>query len=253
MNTYSMQPLAAETKIECAIAGCNSNFETTEPVLPQARFLCRHHSREDQVTSAGRSYAPDRDEQDTALRFQERQFDKSLRGSKKPFGTSHIHRRGNRTKEGDESTELLLKNFAQSLPRRFSVQTVTNYESSRHDFPDWVKSDLVSFIINRLDTRERNDLLRRKVPLWAALDHAILVEYYLLYTPDEEILDKYRFCLQSEAAGKKRWTSSVNALKNRRLRLVKEGNAMFGENETADQADGAKETRNDNAALIRNF
>jgi hypothetical protein len=258
MNTHPTQPpvvtpataLRAKS-IDCAIAGCNSKFETTKPASTQVRYLCSHHSRKEHVAAVGRVFDSDTDEQDRGVRFQKYQFDKSLRRSKRPVGTGHIHRQGNPTNEGDESTELLLNKIAQSLPKRFNVQTATNYESHRPESPAWVKAKdlLVTFIKSWLGTRECQDLEQEKVPLWAALDYVILTEYYLQYSTDEDIYEKYEHRLREEAGGKKRWTSSVNALKNRRLRLVKEGNAMFRANGPIEEADRAQETdRNDKAA-----
>jgi hypothetical protein len=231
-NESSSQSTAAPAlkirTINCAIQGCNSKYEITAP-FSKVRYVCSHHGRKDQLAAAGRVFDADNDEKDIVVRFQNHQFDRSLRRSTTPLGTSHVQRQGRPTGEGDESTELLLNKVAQSLPKRFRVQTATNYEGPRPETPDWLKTrDLISFIINRLNEEERHNLLHHKIARWAAVDYVILVEYYLRYTTDEEIFEKYNSHLQAEAEGKRRWTSSVNALKNRRLRLVKEGDAMFG-------------------------
>jgi hypothetical protein len=213
----------------CAVKGCGSKFETIQPLAEGARYVCSHHSLKKHLASIGRVLDPEKDIQGRDIRFQKHQFDKSLRRSVRPFGTSHIHRQGSPTGEGDESTEQLLQTIVQSLPKFFSIRTVTDYQSIRPETPGWVKTrDLISFVLNRLDEQESEELLRHKIPLWAALDHVILTEYYLQYRTDEEIFEQYQDRLKEEAAGKKRWTRSVNALKNRRLRLVAKGDAMFG-------------------------
>jgi hypothetical protein len=201
--------------------------------------VCSHHVREEQLAAIGRVFDFETDEQDKEVRFQDCQFDKGL------------SRQGNSTNQEDESTKPLFNTIAQSLPKRFNVQTVTNYQGPRPDCPAWVKAQnlLVTFIKSRLGTRECQDLPKQKVPLWAALDYVILSEYYLHYRTDEDIYEEYEHRLREEAAGKKRWTSSVNALKNRRFRLVKQGDAMFGANDSREQADGAQEAdRTDEAA-----
>lgn len=79
--------------IKCYMYGCEEVFTTTEPVAAGARFICRHHPRQDQV-KAVREYDPKKDEADRDVRFQSVQFDKDMKRSSKPMGTSHIQRQG---------------------------------------------------------------------------------------------------------------------------------------------------------------
>lgn len=64
--------------IRCAGRGCTSEFKTSEPLSPNAKYSCKSHTR------------PNKDEE----RFQKFQFDADLRRSGTPVGTAHIHNQG---------------------------------------------------------------------------------------------------------------------------------------------------------------
>jgi hypothetical protein len=64
--------------ISCAVSGCESKFETNEPVSPKNRFICRHHPRKVQTETAGRPYEEEKDNQDREVHFQTVAFDPEL-------------------------------------------------------------------------------------------------------------------------------------------------------------------------------
>jgi len=73
--------------IRCAISGCVSTLETNEPVAAEARFICRHHPRREQVEAANRPYDPVGDNTDREVHFQDYQFDPEMARSARPSGT----------------------------------------------------------------------------------------------------------------------------------------------------------------------
>lgn len=80
--------------IKCKVDGCDAVFETKEPLALNATFVCRKHAGVDTKNT---------------VYFQNEQFDKDLRRSGKPVGTSHIHRQGNDTDELARQQEIELK------------------------------------------------------------------------------------------------------------------------------------------------
>jgi hypothetical protein len=63
--------------IKCSFPDCQEKIETSEPVSPNAQFICRFHTGPDTRNK---------------VRFQMHQFDKAL-GGRKPVGTNHIPNR----------------------------------------------------------------------------------------------------------------------------------------------------------------
>ncbi len=63
--------------IKCGIGDCPSVFQTEEALSPNARYVCRLHSKTEQTVF-----------------FQDAQFDKGLKMAKKPQGTTHIKNQG---------------------------------------------------------------------------------------------------------------------------------------------------------------
>jgi hypothetical protein len=106
----------------------------------------------------------------------------------------------------------------------------------RSDTPFWVITSLSKFILSRVKEVNKDD--NQELPLRATLDYRILRDYYLNQCTDEEIFDEYKIKLREDRrrtrrttksfAWSTRWTSTADALKGRRLRLVKEGNLTFG-------------------------
>lgn len=64
--------------IRCSISGCSTQFDTTEPVAANARFICKNHKRAEQLKAIGRKYSSKADEKDREVRFQDHQFDRDL-------------------------------------------------------------------------------------------------------------------------------------------------------------------------------
>jgi hypothetical protein len=60
---------------------CKEVFVTSEPLHPDARFICKNHPRKDQVETNGRIYTS-LDERDSEDHFQANQFDKELSGKR---------------------------------------------------------------------------------------------------------------------------------------------------------------------------
>jgi len=71
--------------IRCAVPGCVSQFETSEPVAFGARFICKNHKRSEQVKAIGRRYNSNTDEVDSGVHFQDHQFDKDIRRTSGPL------------------------------------------------------------------------------------------------------------------------------------------------------------------------
>ena len=65
-------------QLKCNKEGCEEVFSTQEPLHSSATFTCRHHT----TKSSQRVF------------FQECQFDKDLKSSRKPMGTTHVARQG---------------------------------------------------------------------------------------------------------------------------------------------------------------
>lgn len=63
--------------LKCHIEGCDSVFQTNEPLAPDAKYTCRLHMPSKQ-----------------RVRFQSHQFDKQLRSGRSPVGTNHIKNQG---------------------------------------------------------------------------------------------------------------------------------------------------------------
>jgi hypothetical protein len=61
------------------------------------------------------------------------------------------------------------------------------------------------------------------------LDYGILYSYYIGRLEDAEIFDHYAVDFSMEPGRQRGGTSSVEATKKRRERLVKAGNALYGE------------------------
>lgn len=73
---------------------CLKTTETNLPVSPNFRYVCSHHTREEQLQVLSRPYDPVKDEADRDVHFQDFQFDEELASSGIPVGTEHIHRQG---------------------------------------------------------------------------------------------------------------------------------------------------------------
>lgn len=176
-------------------------------------------------------------------RFQARQFAPELGKGTNPHGYMGEHTDDRRAEVGryqKSQKELVLAQVAQAIGKDdrpgyygagFSVLTIRGSDCRpRTDCPDWIlNGGILVFIGHRLGSKFRACLEAKKFPPQAALDYAILTDYYRYRLTDAAIFHQYKASLRLEAMGKGRWTSSPNAVKNRRFRLVREGNALFGD------------------------
>lgn len=89
------------TLIQCSITGCATEIIVSEPVGAKARFICKNHTRDEQLKAVGRKFNPMKDEQDKEERFQEHQFDKKMGRARKPQGTNHIQNQGDNTLDAE--------------------------------------------------------------------------------------------------------------------------------------------------------
>ncbi len=70
--------------VKCGVEECPSVFQTEEPLSPNAKYICKHHTSVDQK-----------------VHFQWHQFDRNMNRAGTPVGTSHIpHRQGTPQPEG---------------------------------------------------------------------------------------------------------------------------------------------------------
>lgn len=75
--------------IKCSTEGCTAVFETTDAVSPKATYSCKLHTPRSKSNK---------------VRFQQHQFDKDLRRSRTPMGTSHLHNQGSDIITADDFT-----------------------------------------------------------------------------------------------------------------------------------------------------
>ena len=83
--------------VKCGIGDCPSVFQTDEAVSPNARYTCKLHTKVEQTVF-----------------FQDTQFDKGLKFSRKPQGTSHIKNQGSEIMNS-EDVALTLTWFGQKV------------------------------------------------------------------------------------------------------------------------------------------
>lgn len=95
----------------------------------------------------------------------------------------------------------------------------------RKDAPRWVVDEqkFNKFVVSQGDS--------------AALDRAILYDYYMIGSTDEEVFTAYKAFFTKEE-GRQRRTSSVGAVKKRRQRLVDAGNAFYAEAKSVSEPRG---------------
>jgi hypothetical protein len=107
---------------------------------------------------------------------------------------------------------------------------VIRHSQPRKKVPEWILTALGEFIRSRLTAQQR---VARYVPLSEQINFNILHDYYLEKYADKAIYQRYRRLLKRDRAGS-RWTCSATAVKARRERLVKEGNAWSIESKTSE-------------------
>jgi hypothetical protein len=157
--------------------------------------------------------------------FQDSTFDPDLGKGRNPHAFA-----GERREKVDcpSPAQLRLNEVAQAFNGSgFTVGKMRESDTAaRRKTPWWFRDQaaLKEFIKHIGSGRPRNSV---------ALDYVILEDYFLLRLSDEDIFLRYRTELQQATAGK-RWTSSVNALKNRRIRLIQRGEELFGKTQIED-------------------
>lgn len=72
--------------LRCVVVGCTTRFNTKDNVLANARFICRHHTRQEQIEAAGRTFDSVKDLSDTKIRFQSTVNQDHLEGGVSPVG-----------------------------------------------------------------------------------------------------------------------------------------------------------------------
>jgi hypothetical protein len=154
--------------------------------------------------------------------FQEHGFDSGLGGTDpKQFTGSHTD--GGHDPNGATERESPLAQAAQAMGKGFVVMTAHDLIAApRVSTPHWIRDrSLFKQFMDGLDEETRK------------LDIVILAEFYINRRTDPEIFALYEeeHRLKFEYGNpprKTRWTSTVNALKNRRTRLIDKGDALFG-------------------------
>jgi len=150
-----------------------------------------------------------------------------------PVGTLHLNVGGGISKATQDVTGVSVGDGKNSGLRIEEYGPVC-----RPDTPDWVRdpAQLDDFFNKRLKVQSGYEtwgmtygLDFEKWGLTYGLDRAILVEHYLKNYTDELIFEGNKGSFQKERRllGRERWTSSVEAVKQRRLRLESEREALY--------------------------
>ena len=167
---------------------------------------------------------PQAPEFEPPARFQEHAHDHTLRG-RAPVSTDHIHTGGGISKAVQDVTGV-------SVGKNSSIQ-VEEHHVCRPDTPDWIRdpNQLDEFFSRRFKAGGyENAGLNDTWDIEHKLDHAILTEHYLKNYTDELIFDGHKNDFLKERRLLRRsvrWTSSPDAVKQRRLRLEAEREAFF--------------------------
>ena len=163
--------------------------------------------------------------------FQEHAHER-IRG-RRPVGTEHIHVAG-----GISTAVQDITGVSVGTGNNSGIQ-VEEHHVCRPDTPEWIRDpeQFAAFFRQRLKSQGGYEtfgftygLDRDKWELTYALDRAILAEHYLKNYTDELIFDGHVESFQKERRNlghAVRWTSSADALKQRRLRLENEREALF--------------------------
>ena len=148
-----------------------------------------------------------------------------------PVGTDHIHTAGGISKAVQAITGV--------SGGKNSGISVEEHHVCRPDTPDWIRDpkQLDEFFSKRLEPQGGSStwgmthgLDFDKHGLTYGLDRAILVEHYLKNYTDKLIFDGNKDSFEKERrllGRKERWTSSPEAVKQRRLHLENEREAIF--------------------------
>jgi hypothetical protein len=198
-----------------------------EPRLKGARKSRRRSYTDVKLSSGDRDPAFATNNGHSPERFQQWLFDSELGGTD-PQSFAGEHKDAGAGTDEDISP---LAEAAQAIGEKaYSVERLKR-SRPRRNTPWWFPSKYRLLVLNR----------SKYVHATVCLDAAILWHYYIENRSDAEIFQDLKDQLRTEILGRSRWTSSINALKNRRLRLVSEGDALFGPDPDAKPAPAAGE------------
>jgi hypothetical protein len=170
---------------------------------------------------------------ESAPHFQEQAHERGPKfGARAAVGTEHIYTRG-----GISTAVQDITGVSVGTGKNSGIQ-VEEHHVCRPDTPDWIRDpkQLDEFFSKRLEAQGgsatwgmTHGLDPDKWGLTYGLDRAILVEHYLKNYTDELIFDGYKDEFQKEPRrlGRERWTSSAEAVRQRRFRLESEREAMY--------------------------
>ncbi len=194
--------------------------------------------RETEARRRAGVFDPEKEYADAMVHFQQCAFDPRLRGVKSArWESGRVS-----SSKGTGSKGAFANQAASDFDRLFDGQTSSvaglhvvhaeKCDGPRPRTPWWILNERVyhEFLRRLVDEKSHSEIefLQGKELLKAAgLDHAILSSFYFLRKEDDEIFQDFGALFRTEA-GKQRVTSSAAAVKMRRTRLVKEGNAIFG-------------------------
>jgi hypothetical protein len=183
-------------------------------------------------------FDPERSYRETLVRFQQHAFDPKLRGvdPRKAYDkrwdslSSELKPTGPSSREGDPYKTSQINSDDPGLGLRMVVM---REEGMRLRIPWWIEDDhaFEEFLLHLVNQDKPDDEYRvlkgRELRQAAGLDFNILYEFYFSGREDYEIFDMHEEEFKREK-GRQRITSSIDAVKKRRQRLVETGNAMFG-------------------------
>jgi hypothetical protein len=154
-------------------------------------------------------------------RFQSAQHDADNFGAKRPVGTQHIpHGATGFSKVVQDITGVTAGDLKNS-----GISTFDTGEVLRADTPNWIRDPKM------LDEYfERRSDLRSGFKITRALDRFILEDYFLSNHTDEIIFQEHESSFDEERrvlGRKSRWTSSQDAVKHRRERLLRDRERFY--------------------------
>jgi hypothetical protein len=141
-----------------------------------------------------------------------------------PDGTKHIEDRAASVSKAVQD----ITGVSSIAASKNSGISIEQHHVCRPDTPEWIRDDgqLAEFFRRQLEDAGKHGAWE----LTYGLDRAILVEHYLQNLTDEMIFEDHEedFRRERDLLGRKqRWTSTVDAVKHRRLRLEAERKALF--------------------------
>jgi hypothetical protein len=163
--------------------------------------------------------------------FQTVAFDPYLGAGSNPhadlmeFG-EHTEETGDPEKDRENGVSTIGE-VCQALGKEGFVVRQMKGQKVRPCAPAWIRTSLSEFILGRVDQDHRTI---ETLPFWALIDFLILQQHYLSYRSDEDIFYMNWELFKKDKTGT-RWTSSTNAVKLRRIKLLKQGNELYADKE----------------------